>query len=228
MKVEAARIGPAMNRTTGLRLFCAVLAAAILPLGPARATEDDTQFWVVGTIVGEPAEDLTAALEINPRFRGATVGDDLLQTRATLDYRLSPAVAVGAGLLYAEFQGGNETRTHQQVNIRAGQVQFRTRLEERFFAGADRMELRLRQRVQATFPLGEGTAFVTSGEMYSILRSRRNDGDAKVDQWRAQFALQHSLGAGVTGAVGYLLILVPRDGPNRVSHVPQIGLTVRL
>jgi hypothetical protein len=137
-------------------------------------------------------------------------------------------VGVGGGLAYAEFDAGNEWRPFQQVVVRSGALTFRTRLEQRFFSGADRMELRLRQRVQAGFPLAEDTTFTVAGEVLGTLQSRNSGQDAQVEQWRAQLALRHRALPNLEAMAGYQLFLTPRVGrDDRLSHIPQIALILR-
>jgi len=218
-----------MSRTTSFALLPVALAFAAFPIGKARAAEEDTQFWTILTLEGSPAEDVSASFEINPRLRSDAAGGELVQTRVAVDYRIAPSISVGGGALYSEFAGGHEFRPHQQVTFSTGRLSFRTRLAQRFFNDADRMELRIRQRVQTVQALGEGTSVAASGELYYILRSRRPERDAHVDQWRANLTLRRSIDAGLTGSLGYLLILVPvPNQTNRVSHVAQLGLTLRL
>jgi len=218
-----------MSRTTGFALLPVALVLAAAPVGPAHAAQEDTQFWTILTLEGALAEDVSASLELNPRLRSGKVGGELVQMRVSVDYRLTPSIAVGGGALYSEFSDGHEFRPHQQVTFSTGRFSFRTRLAERFFDDADRMEIRLRQRIQAIFALAERTSMAASGEGYFILRSRRAGGAAQVDQWRANLTLRQKVGSDVTGTLGYLLILAPmKSQPDRLSHVAQIGLSLRL
>jgi hypothetical protein len=217
-----------MPHTTGFARALAVGCLAALSAAPVAAAEEDTQFWSSLTVAGPLGENLTGSAELEVRARSDDRGGEQVLTRATAEYRLNPAVSVGGGLAYAEFDVGHEWRPFQQVIVRSGVLTFRTRLEQRFFSGADRMELRLRQRVQAGFPLAEDTTFTVAGEVLGTLQSRNSGQDAQVEQWRAQLALRHRVLPHIEAMAGYQLLLTPRIGrEDRLSHVPQIALTIR-
>lgn len=217
-----------MRRTTGfsaLRSGAPALTAWALATSPAQASEEDTQLWFLISAAVPLDTRATATVEVSPRLRD---GGDQLLTRATAEVRLSEAVSVGAGAAYVEFAGGYELRPHQQVTVSAGPFAFRTRVEERFFDGAPRVEWRLRQRVSASLPLGERTMLTGSGEVLYIARPQRPAQEARVDSWRAIAGLQHRLSPRLTAGVHYLLLLSPREGaPDRLSHVPQVAITFR-
>ena len=218
-----------MQRTTGRTLIylAGVPFAAIA--SPGFAAEEDTQLWTSITLVHALGDGLDGSLELSPRFRGNAAGGEQFVTRALIDYRLTPAITPGASIAYIEYGGGREFRAHQQVNIAAGRLSFRTRVEERFFDGADRMELRLRQRVQMTFPLDADTALAASGEVLGIVRPRSKGGDKRIEQWRASLTARRNLAPGLSGGLGYLLIVAPRKGrPDRISHVPQVTIAWRI
>lgn len=207
--------------------FSAALVGALTLAAPARAADEDTQLWLYSSIAMPVTKSATATFEFSPRFRQ---GGDQVLTRASVDFRLVPSVSFGGGIAYVENHGAaDEFRTHQQLTLNAGPLALRTRVEERFFAGADRMQLRLRQRIQLTEPLGRDTNLSLAGEVLYIARPENRATDARVDSWRGTASLQHHFSRHVDGALGYLLIYSPREGkPDEVSHVPQISLTARV
>ena len=210
-----------MNRTTGI---CLVLLATLQAF-PAKAADEDLQFWGDLDIVVPVAKDVSATFELSPRIRES--GDQLL-TRGLVAYKLSPAISLGGGAAYVVSSGGDEFRPHQELNLTSGAWAFRTRLEERFFEGADRVELRFRQRIQATHRFDMETRLTGSGEFLYIFRSRHSTGDAHVDSYRAKLALQHELSPRFEAGVGYMLMYAPVDGgSDKISHVPQVMLTFR-
>lgn len=210
-----------MKRTTA---FSALLA--LLTAGPARAAEEDTQLWLTGAVAMPLSADLNGNLEVSQRFRE---GDDQWLVRGNVDLKLSRPVSLGAGATHAEAGGTEEFRLHQQLTLTAGPVAFRTRVEERFFEGADRMQLRVRQRAQVTLPVDAETRAALSGELFYIARSHVAGAGDRLEQWRLNATLTRRLSGRLEGTVGYLFIATPRPGaPDRVSHVPQLTLTVRL
>ena len=67
-----------------------------------------------------------------------------------------------------------------------------------------------------------------AGELLYIAQSQDSDGDAHVDQWRANATLARKLADKLEGTLGYLAILSPRDGrPDRLSHVAQFTVTLK-
>ena len=218
-----------MPRTTGYGLICIAGALLAASASPAIAADEDTQLWTTVTAMHTLAQGLEGSFELSPRLRSDEAGGDQLLTTALLDYRIAPSVTLGGGVAYLEYSGGDELRTLQQLSVSAGRLSFRTRLEERFVEGAERMEMRLRQRVQMTFPLDEDTALTAAGEVFGTVRPRSRDGEARVEQWRASLLLRHGLAPGLTGGLGYLLVVAPRKGaPDRLSHVPQVTLAWRI
>lgn len=207
------------------------IAAVAAPLAismlaaPAHASEEDTQLWIFANTVVPMGDAATASLELSPRFRE---GSDQLLVRGTIDFRLSESVSAGGGAAFVEFAGGDEWRAFQQLTLSTGQISFRTRVEERFFDGADRAQIRLRQRVQVSFPVAKATRLSGSAELLYIVQPESRLADARVDSWRGNLSLQRRLSPRMDAALGYLLIYSPRPGaPDRISHVPQVTITFR-
>jgi hypothetical protein len=216
-----------MQTATGLCLALAAGCAAALHAAPAQASDADTQLWLYFNTVVPVSKAATATLEMSPRFRE---GGDQFLTRGTLDFKLTPAISLGGGAAYVANHGApDEFRPHQQLTITAGPLALRTRMEERFFQGADRMQLRLRQRVQLSEPVATDTKLTVSGELLYIARTENRTTDPRVDSWRFNAAVQHRFATHIDGTLGYLLIYSPRAGkPDKLSHVPQVTLTARL
>jgi hypothetical protein len=124
--------------------------------------------------------------------------------------------------------GPNEWRPHQQVTFTFDKLSVRTTLEERLFDGADRAELRLRERARVTLPVGKATRFAGTAEFLYILQPHDRLTQARVDSLRGTVAVQQKLSPHLDGSIGYMFVDAPRSGaPDRISHVPQIGLTWR-
>lgn len=203
----------------------AILATLLVISAPARAAEEDTQLWLFFNAVVPLEEDLSATIEVSPRRRE---GADQLLLRGSLDWRVAQGVDLGGGASWVEYAGGREFRPHQQAQFSHGPLHFRTRVEERFFAGADRAQIRLRQRIQVTVPLADRLRGMANGELLYIARPESRTGSARVDSWRANVAASYRLSSHAELSVGYLAIYSPRtDARGRLSHVPQLRFTVR-
>jgi hypothetical protein len=211
-----------MNRTTAFSASLALLCCAAVP---ARAADEDMQLWITQS-VSEPLSSATeGTLDLSQRFREN--GNQLL-TRGTVEFRLSPNAVIGGGAAYVStINAADEVRPHQQLTLTFGALALRTRIEERFFEQADRMELRLRQRIGVALPVSHRLKAGLAGEILYIAQSQ-DSRDAHVDQWRANATLARGLGGNLEGTLGYLAILSPRDGgPDKLSHVVQLSLSLK-
>jgi len=216
-----------MKASIAIVLAVAAGCTAALRAGPARAADEDTQFWIYMNSVVPVGDKATATLELSPRFRE---GGDQFLTRGVVDYKLTPHISLGGGAAYViNEEDADEIRTIQQLTLTTGSLAFRTRVEERFFEDGDRAQLRLRQRVQLTEPIAKDTRLSVSGELLYIARTEDHTSDPRVDSWRFATAIQHRFSKRFEGGLGYLLIYAPKEGkPDKISHVPQLTLTARL
>ena len=214
-----------MNRTTAFSASLAPLFLAAVAT-QASAADEDIQVWITESASTPLSSATQATLDLSQRRRQS--GDQLL-ARGTFEVRLSPSAVAGGGAAYISTIGAaDEFRPHQQLTLTYGPVALRTRVEERFFEHAERMELRLRQRVGVTVPVAERLKAGLSGELLYIAQSQVPGQGAHVDQWRGNATLARSLGKDLEGTLGYLAILSPRSGtPDRLSHVAQVTLTLR-
>jgi len=218
-----------MRRTIALphrrRALFALAPALILWTLPAHAAEEDTQFWLFLNGVVPLGNDATATFELSPRARE---GGDLLLTRATVELSAAEWAMVGAGAAYVETNGEWELRAQQQVTFEFGPLAFRTRVEQRFFEGEPRSQVRLRQRVATSAPVAERTTLTGSAEVLYIARTENPEDEARVDSWRAIAGIQQRLSRNFTVSLNYLVMLSPRENaPDRLSHVPQLQLVFR-
>ena len=212
-----------MNRTTAFSASLALLASAA---PPARAADEDVQVWIGETVSGPLSPAIHGTLDLSQRFREN--GDQLL-ARGTLEVGLAPHAVLGGGAAYVSTQdAADELRPHQQLTLTYGALALRTRVEERFFERADRMELRLRQRIGLTLPLSHRLKAGLAGELLYIARSQDADKGAHVDQWRANATLAQRLSDDLEGTLGYLAVYSPRaGGRDKLSHIAQVTLTLR-
>jgi len=211
-----------MRRTTGFSLAAIALACPF----PALAADEDVQLWISQSATAPVSDTVDGTLDLSQRIRDS--GDQLL-TRGTAEVRLSENAVLGGGAAYVVTRdAADEFRPHQQLTLTFGPLAFRTRVEERFFDGADRMELRLREKVTATWPIARRLKGALAGELLYIARSQDSGRGDHVDQWRANATLTHRLTDSLESTLGYLAIVAPRSGaPDRLSHVFQLSLTYR-
>jgi Protein of unknown function (DUF2490) len=217
-----------MNRLAmRFAMLLAALAAAWQP-SIARAQDEDVQLWHVLNVTGDIAKDTRLTVDASQRWREQARGDEQQTLRFTIEQTIAKGVRIGGGGAVFEAGGNTELRPHQQITITKGRFEARTRLEERFFDGADRVELRLRQRIQYNQPLGKGWRGSVAGEWLSLLQSRNDGESASTEQWRAQVGVAYKINDKVEVGANYWLLAFPRGNqPGRISHVTQTVLTYR-
>lgn len=212
-----------------MRIFMASAALAAV-LAPARASaqDEDTQFWLNAAAAGELDEATDLTLDGSLRWREDQIGGEQQTIRVTVMREIAEGARIGGGGGIFETQGGaTELRPHQELTVTRGRFSARTRLEERFFDNADRMELRFRQLARYTQPLGARLHLSVDGEYLGLLQTRERGSDAPRDEWRARAILSADASDRLTLGLGYLLIYTPREGlADRITHIPQGHVTL--
>lgn len=207
-----------------------LLAAVGVAWQPSKADaqDDDTQFWLNAITTGEIGDGTTLTVDATQRWRDDARGGDQQTIRAMIEQQVGDNTRVGGAIGVFETGGSTEIRLHQQAVFRLGRIEARTRLEERFFEGADRMELRLRQRVAYNQPIAENWRGAAGVEWLGIVQSRNADEGTSTDQWRFQASIAHRVTKQLEVGAIYWLVVFPRgDLPNRTSHIPQAVVTYR-
>jgi hypothetical protein len=210
--------------------FAMLLAALIAAWQPsiARAQDEDVQLWHFVNLTGDLDKDTRLTVDATQRWREDARGGEQQTLRFTIEQTVAKGVRIGGGAAVFEAGGLTELRPHQQVIVVAGRFEARTRLEERFFDGADQVELRLRQRIQYNQPLGKGWRGSVGGEWLGLLQSRNADEGASTEQWRAQVGVAYKINDRIEVGANYWLLVFPNgDQPSRITHVPQTVLTYR-
>jgi hypothetical protein len=209
-----------------LPVLLAALAAAWQP-SSARAADENTQFWFNQNVTGKIADRTTLTIDATQRLRDANDGDQ--QTlRVTLEQEIADAMEIGGGVGVFETGGETEIRVTQQITATPGRFELRSRLEERFFDGADRMELRLRKRVHYNQPIAPGWRATGGVEWLALLQSRNKGEGFSTDQWRFQAIVTHEVSKNLDVGAIYWLVVEPRGGQaDRISHIPQAVVTYR-
>lgn len=217
-----------MTRTpTRFAMLLAALACAWQP-PKAWAQDEDVQLWQFFNLTGDLDEDTRLTIDATQRWREDARGGEQQTIRVTVEQTVAKGVRIGGGGAVFEAGGATEIRPHQQVILTQGRFELRTRLEERFFDGADRVELRLRQRIQYNQPLGDGWRASVGGEWLGLLQGRNDGQGASTEQWRAQAGIAYRINKRLELGANYWLLVFPRGGqPARTTHVPQTVLTYR-
>lgn len=210
--------------------FAMLLAAMLAAWQPSKAiaADEDTQLWQSFVVTGNLDRATSLTIDGSQRWREQARGGDQQTIRFTVLHAVADGVRIGGGGGVFDAGGNTEIRSFQQAGVRRGRVQARTRFEQRFFDGADRVELRLRQQIQYNQPIGSGWSAKVGGEWLGLLQSRNAGQGASTEQWRAQTGIAYRVSDRLELGANYWLIIFPRrDLPARVSHVPQTVLTYR-
>lgn len=196
---------------------------------PALAQEEDTQFWVYAVGKTDLGDKTGLTVDFTARWREQDRGDEQQTARFTVLHEVTDGVRIGGGGGVFETEGGRtEIRPHQEIDLTFGRFSARTRIEQRFFDGADRMELRVRQLVRYTQPLGGSVKLAVDGEYLGIAQARERGGNRPRDQWRARAILSAQVSDRLTLGGGYMAIHTPREGArDRLNHVPEAYITLR-
>ena len=209
-----------------------LLAATLAAWQPsiALANPEDTQFWVVGFARSKVGDELYLTVDTSYRWRDPEFGADQQTFRVSVEKALDDELRIGGGMSLFQTGGVSEYRPHQQFRYAARGLDLRTRFEQRWFDGADQVELRIRQRVQYTQPIAPRLEVVGSAEWFGILQSRRESGRRGTEQVRNIVGLSYQVSERLDIAPSYMLQITPRAGaPDAISHtVACLDQTPRL
>jgi len=216
---------------TRMPMQCATLLAALVAAwqpSKAQANPEDTQFWLVGFARGNLDEDVFLTIDTSYRWRDPEFGADQQTFRVSVEKAIDEDLRIGGGMSLFQTGSVSEYRPHQQFRYAKDGLDLRTRFEQRFFDGADRMELRIRQRVQYTQPVAPRLEVFGSAEWFGILQSRRNDGRRGTEQVRNIVGINYEVSDNLELAPSYMLQITPRSGaPDAISHISQLTLNYR-
>jgi hypothetical protein len=210
-------------------MLLAALACAWQP-SSAQAADEDTQFWLLGFVRGKLDDDVFLVVDTSLRAREPGIGPDQQTIRVTVEQGFADnRVRLGGGFAVFETAGRTELRPHQQFRFINGGWDLRTRFEQRLFPGADRAELRIRQRVQYTHEGSDKVALIGSVEWFGVAQARSRDrGPDGTEQLRLVVAAAVDVGGGLEIQPGYLFSYSPRSArADGISHVPQLAINYR-
>jgi Protein of unknown function (DUF2490) len=210
-----------------LAMLLAALACAWQP-SSASATDEDTQFWLLGFVRGELGDDFFLTVDSSLRIRKPQIGPDQKTIRVTVEKEVAEGIRIGGGAAIFETDGQTEFRPHQQLRLVKGGWDFRTRFEQRMFPGEDRSELRFRQRVQYTESVSKGVDLIGSFEWFTVFQARNGARQDGSEQVRFGIATSVDVANGLEVQPGYLLWYSRREGrTDGISHVPQLTINYR-
>lgn len=204
-----------------------VLAATLAAWQPsiAWANPEDTQFWLVGFARGKVGDDIYLTIDTSYRWRDPEFGADQQTFRVSVEKALEDDIRIGGGMSLFQTGGVSEYRPHQQFRYASNGLDLRTRFEQRWFDGADQVELRIRQRVQYTRGIAPRVEVIGSSEWFGIVQSRRDNGRRGTEQIRNIIGVAYKVSDKLDITPSYMLQITPRPGrPDAISHIPQLTL----
>jgi hypothetical protein len=216
--------------THSLKRFAMLLAATCAAWQPskAQANPEDTQLWLVGFVRGNLSDELYLTIDTSYRWRDPVFGADQQTIRVTIERSVTDDVRLGGGVSYFQTGTIGEFRPHQQFRYARGGLDLRTRFEQRWFDGADQVELRVRQRVQYSHEIAPRVKALASTEWFGIIQPRRKNRTGGTEQVRAIIGFAYEINDALDIQPSYMLQITPRENrPDAISHVPQITLNYR-
>ena len=205
----------------------AALGAAWQP-STALAAEDDAQLWLVGFVRTNLDDDVFLTIDTSLRFREDAIGPNQQTIRATIEQGITKEVRLGGGLAIFETAGQTEFRPFQQFRYAKGGLDLRTRFEQRMFPGADRAELRFRQRAQYTHEASDKVDLIGSVEWFTVVQARDAARQTGTEQVRGYVGVAVEVAKGVELQPGYVLWYSTREGrEDGISHISQLALNYR-
>lgn len=198
---------------------------------PATAATEESQAWITESLVvtATPADTIT--LDLSQRFRRDSSNGDQQTARILLDHRLVKGVQIGGGIAYFHSGPEQELRLFQQATFTRGIFLARTRMEQRFFDTADRASWRLRQRVQASIPLGSSKApvLIAATEFFFHLNRAKPSDKTGLAVMRQQIGLRQPLSKSLDAQLLYMRQQTFRDDrPDAVAHIPWLTLSWKI
>jgi hypothetical protein len=205
----------------------AALACAWQP-SKARALDEDVQLWIYVVASGDLDDNTRLTLDASARWREERRDDEQQTIRFNIEQEVGDSVRVGGGLGLFEAGGRTEIRPHQEFTFTTGRLAVRTRIEERFFDGAERMEIRARQRLRYTLPIASKVEARFDGEFFNLVQTQSRDPDTARDQWRGRAEIGWRISKEFRLSLAYLAIYTPTpNARDPLNHVPQAWIEYR-
>ena len=217
-----------------------LLAAALLvAAAPADAkSEHDLSSWTNVTVQGPIGDRFFWFAEAQPRVQQEVSHLDQLLLRGALGYKVTSRLTLYQGYLHVvlPIEGGadrNEERPFQQatwlVPVSYGELQSRTRVEQRFLSTGDDVGVRLRQMLRYELPAAKRAAKpLIHAEAFVALNDTDWGAKAGFDQLRSFVGAEVPLFGTSTAELGYMNQVVNRPGDVLVNHIASVTVFVRL
>jgi hypothetical protein len=214
------------------------LAALLAPV--AAQAETDEAVWVNATVQGSIKDRLVYFAEVQPRINDGASELRQLLLRPAIGTKLSDAVTVYQGYArvidYREIGDQKENRSFQQITWNVakgsfGELQSRTRIEERFVEGSGEVGIRLRHMARWELPLEKKARPIGAlawAEGFVALNDTDWGARAGVDQVRLFGGAEIPLFGKSTLEAGYMAQITDLPaGRSRVRHIASLTFQLR-
>lgn len=217
--------------------YLALVLPTLMLASPALAAEEDLQAWSATTASIPAGNRVVVWLEAQGRFSNDASRLGQLLLRPGLGYRLSPTTTAFVGYAYVRTDPvgpvrTNEHRIWQQLSFRAAgdgkslTLTGRSRLEQRFVAGANDTGVRFRQLMRLTLPIDSGVQAVGWSEGFVALNNTDWGQRAGLDRFRNFAGVSVPLTKSMRLEPGYLNEYINATGSDRINHIAS--MTVNL
>jgi hypothetical protein len=226
-----------------MRFFGTIALAALALAAPAAAaTTEDEQVWLNLTATGSIKGDLVYFAEVQPRIGEGVSHLNQLILRPAIGVKVTPHLTLYQGYAHIAqpIEGGpdrNEERLFQQISWTLsdvggrGELQTRSRLEQRWLSNGDDVGWRLRQMVRFEWPLGsrkDGIAALGWAEVFVALNDTDWGAQSGYDQARGFIGAELPLPGKSTIELGYINQSVNQAGNRtRMNHIASFSLFLR-
>lgn len=206
-----------------------LVMALCCAVAPARAADDAFELWLNPSItkaVGKGEAELETAQRLRSEGR-----DDVYFVRLWYGQEVAKGLSLQGGIEQRWAGSSEERRLLQQLNYRNGLLRARTRFEQRFVEGDDRMGLRLRQRLGVSVPLDRAKTVraIANAEAFYTVRSGNRGGQDGLTGLRTITGVEIAVSEAVEIGIAYQRQEdIRRNAPDRVGHIPLISLTLGL
>jgi hypothetical protein len=202
---------------------------------PARAQQEDEQFWFQVNTNVALAEDLRLTLEQIARLSDRQGGLYTTEFGGLLGYRVAKGVEFGFGYRRVDAHNGNtaagENRLRQQVVATFGPITSRFRIDERFSAGGAETGFRVRPLIRYNHLLNtHGLALFVSHESFFLPNSTAWGQRRGFERMRNMVGTTLPIGREVSADIGYLnQYRFSRGGARaQMDHALSLQLTINL
>jgi hypothetical protein len=194
------------------RQYCIAIFVTLLTVlaewTPASAQQHDFQLWQPVFTSVPLRGRWYGYFEVNPREGDGQLRQLLL--RPALEYRSSKRLSLFAGYCWNYIPNvPRENRPYQQISV-TNQIKKltiinRTRLEQRIFDHLNRVSVRARHMVRASYPIVGSYYGVVYEELFVNLNTVENGPQRGIDQNRFFVGAGKQIRRGLRGEIGYQL-----------------------